>query len=116
MLDENGIKPVRTLQGIGIFALWLFTAIVGLLEINTVLRMAVRVYGHFWGDFGFYGSVLFPNSVRMFLIVPLALLLIVAVVGSGEYSYRNFGEPGVLRIFSWIIAVELSILVLAFYI
>ena len=90
--------------------------VVGLLEISTVLRMAVRIYGHFWGDFGFYGSVLFPNSVRMFLIVPLAMLLIVAVVGSGEYTYRNFGKPGALRIFGWIIAVELSILVLAFYI
>jgi hypothetical protein len=116
MLEENGIQPKRTLQGLLVFGLWLFIAVVGLMEINTVLVMATRVFAHFWGDFGFYGSVFIPNAIRQFLVVPLALALIVAVIGSGEYSYRNFGKPGALKIFGWVIAVELSILVLAFYI
>ena len=116
MLEENGIKPVRTLQGILVFALWLFTAFVGLLEINTVQAIALRVYAHFWGDFGFYGSTFVSDAIRQLLVLPLALVLIAAVIGSGEYTYRKFGEPGALKIFGWIIAVELSIIVLAFYI
>jgi hypothetical protein len=116
MLEENGIQPNRTLQGLFVFALWLIIAVVGLLEINAVLVMATRVYAHFWGDFGFYGSIFFPNAIRQFMVIPLALVLIAAVIGSGEYAYRNFGEPGALKIFGWVIAVELSILILAFYI
>jgi hypothetical protein len=116
MLEENGIKPDRTLQGLCVFALWLITAVVGLLEINMVLTMATRIYAHFWGDFGFYGSIIITNAIRQFMVIPLALVLIAGVIGSGEYTYRNFGKPGALKIFGWIIAVELSILVLAFYI
>jgi hypothetical protein len=116
MLEEEGLQSGRTLQGLFVFGLWIVTAIVGLLEINTVQAIALRAYAHFWGDFGFYGSTFVPDAIRQLLVLPLALVLIVAVIGSGEYSYRNIGEPGVWKIFGWIIAVELSILVLAFYI
>jgi len=116
MLEEEGIQSGRILQSLFVFALWIITAIVGLLEINTVLAIAVRVYAHFWGGFGFYSSTFAPNVIRQFLAIPLALVLIVAVIGSGEYTYRKFGEPGALKIFGWVIAVELSIIVLAFYI
>lgn len=116
MLDENGLQPKRTLQGVFVLALWLIIAVLGLMEINTVLAIAVRVYAQFWGDLGFYGSIFIPNAIRQFLVVPLALALIAAVIGSGEYAYRNFGKPGAFRVFGWVIAVELTILVLAFYI
>jgi hypothetical protein len=116
MLEEEGIQSGRTLQGLIVFALWIITSVVGLLEINTVQAIALRAYAHFWGDFGFYGSTFVPDAIRQLLVLPLALILIATVIGSGEYSYRKIGEPGVWKIFGWIIAVELSILVLAFYI
>ena len=50
------------------------------------------------------------------MVIPLAFLWIAAVIGCGEYHYRRFGQPRSWRLFGWVIAVELSILVLALFI
>lgn len=117
MLEEEGLQPRKVWIGLFVFALWLSTAVVGFLEINTVLTMATRVYTQFWGDYGFYGSDYFASvALRQFLVLPLAFLWIAAVIGCGEYHYRRFGQPRSWRLFGWVIAVELSILVLALFI
>jgi len=117
MLEEEGLQLKTTLLGLFVFALWLGTAVVGLLEINTVLTIATRVYAQFWGDYGFYGSDYYAGvALRQFLVLPLAFLWIAAVIGCGEYHYRRFGQPRSWKLFSWVIAVELSILVLALFI
>jgi len=117
MLEEESLQPRKAWLGLFAFALWLSTAVVGLLEINTVLTMATRVYAQFWGDYGFYGRDYFAGvALRQILVFPLALLLIAVVIGGGEYHYRRFGQPRSWRLFGWVIAVELSILALAFFI
>jgi len=96
------------------FAIWAVIAVVGFWAIPATLDMAVRIYAAFWGDYAFYGEG-YWNAValRQFLVLPLALLYIVAVIGSAEYYYRNLGEPGSWKFFSRIIAVEASIVVLS---
>ena len=117
MLEEEGLQPSQAWLGLFVFALWLGTTVVGFLEINTVLTIATRVYTQFWADYGFYGSDYFAGvALRQILVYPLAFLWIAAVIGGGEYHYQRLGQPRSWKIFSWVIAVELSILVLAFFI
>jgi hypothetical protein len=116
-VEEEGLQPRKAWLGLFVFALWLGTAVVGFLEINTVLTMATRIYAQFWGDYGFYGSDYFTGTaLRQLLVFPLAFLLIAAVIGGGEYHYRRLGQPRSWKLFGWVIAVELSILILVFYI
>ena len=117
MVEEEGLQPSQVWLRLFVFALWLGTAVVGILEINTVLTIATRVYTQFWGDYGFYGRDYFAGvALRQFLVFPLAFLWIAAVIGCGEYHYRRLGQPRSWRLFGWVIAVELSILALAFFI
>ena len=116
-MEENGLRSSRTWSGALAFALWAGTAAAGLAAIATVLGVAIRVYAAFWGDYSFYGSdYRGALALRNFMVFPLAFLWLAMAVGGGEYHYKNLGQPKSWRLFAHIIAVEVSIFVLALFV
>ncbi len=49
-------------------------------------------------------------------MVPLVILAIAVLIGGAEYHYKHLGQPQSWKVFSWTLALELSILVLALFI
>jgi len=116
---EGDKNTSRRKVGVGMitFILWATTAIIGLLEINIIIEMMLRVYAGLWGDYGIYGSDYWGAVViRNLLVILLGLSWIALFIGGGEYHAKKMGQPKSWKLFGWTIAVELSILALALYI
>jgi hypothetical protein len=99
------------------FVLWAVTSIVGLVEIYIIREMVLRVYSRFFSDERAYGNDYWGGvALGNCLVVVLAILWIGLAIGAGEYHYKHLGEPRSWRLFARVIAVEVSILVLALFI
>lgn len=112
-------KTSRKKVGVGMiaFMLWVTMAIIGLIEINIIIEMALRVYARLWGDYGVYGSDYWGGvMLRNALLILLSLSWIAIFIGGGEYHAKRVGQPKSWKLFGRTIAVELSILALALYI
>ncbi|RLG43748.1 MAG: hypothetical protein DRN92_08990 [Thermoproteota archaeon] len=118
MLDENGL-PAENKSGLVLLAvaLWVFTSVLGFLEILTVRAIILRIYGHFAITYGFYSRELQGAQVLgMGTLVVMGILCLGVAIGCGEYHLKHFGQPQSWRLFSRTIAVEVAILVLALFI
>jgi hypothetical protein len=96
--------------GVLALILWIVTAAVGLWEIVVVRQMLLRVYGRFGSDY--WVGVSLGNWV----VLLLAFVWLAFVVGTGEYHRGHVGQRSSWKVFGWTIAVEVAILVLAFFI
>lgn len=118
-MSENGLTVKKTGLGLLAFALWAITSAVAFLEILTVREIVLRVYARFAVTSGFYtytqdyssGAALGQCAVGI-----MAIFCIGVIVAAGEYHLKHFGEPRSWRLFSWTIAAELSILILALFV
>lgn len=97
--------------------LWAATAVLGLVEIIVVRHLVLRVYARFFADERAYGADYWGSvALGQVLVVILAIVWIGLVMGGGEYHYKYFAQPRSWKLFARVIAVELSILVLALFI
>ena len=96
--------------GVLALILWIATAVVGLVEIVVVRDMVLRLYGRFGSSY--WSGVMLGNVT----VLVLALAWLALVVGTGEYHRGHVGERNSWKVFGWTIAVEVAILVLAFFI
>jgi hypothetical protein len=86
--------------------LWIGTAILGLYAILIALDLVTWfVYSSVSRD---------ASQASAWLLIPLSILWIAAVIGGGEYHYRRVGQRSSWRLFGWTIAIELLVIVLAF--
>ncbi len=104
------MQPKRFLARGLALVLWVATAALGLFEILLIRDMLLRIYARSGG--GYWPAVTAGN----WALVPLALAWIALVVGGGEYHRKRVGQRSSWRLFLWTIAVELAILVLAYFI
>jgi hypothetical protein len=117
MSEEKALQLGKVGKGILAFALWIFTAALGLIEIWIVREMTLRVYARFFADEVahadvYWGSVALGNC----LVFILAIVWVALVIGGGEYHVKYVGKPKSWRLFARTIAVQFSILVLALFI
>jgi heme/copper-type cytochrome/quinol oxidase subunit 2 len=97
--------------------LWAVTSVVGLVEIVIVRAMVVRVFARFFADERAYGTDYWGSvALGQVLVVILAIVWIGLVIGAGEYYYKYLGQPKSWRLLARVIAVEISVLVLAVFI
>jgi len=102
------IKPRWIVTWTLALILWLGSAFIGLLDL-IVLRdlaiMAVIAIGGSRAQAGFFGIL---------AVFVGAMFYIGLVIGSGEYHYRNLGQPGSWKLFSIVLLAQLFILILPY--
>jgi hypothetical protein len=65
-----------------------------------------------WLVFLLSGNIQLAFALGNLALLPLGLIWIAVVIGSAEYQYRRGSQRISWKLFAWIIAVELSILIL----
>jgi hypothetical protein len=110
---ESRVVPSRLiLSYVMAFILWLGTAILGIYEIYLIREMLFCVYARFASGPGtaidYWGSLVLGNSA----LIPLSIVWIALVMGGGEYHFKRVGQRSSWKLFGWIIASELFILIL----
>jgi hypothetical protein len=83
---------------------------VGLWEIVVVQNVLLRVYARFWRDY-WTGATL-----RNGIVFALAVVWLVFAIGSAEYHRTRVGKRASWKLFGVTAAVELAILVVAFFV
>jgi uncharacterized membrane protein YjgN (DUF898 family) len=117
MTEGKSLRLGKVGTALVAFVLWAVTSIVGLVEIYIIREMVLRVYSRFFSDERAYGNDYWGGvALGNCLVVVLAILWIGLAIGAGEYHYKHLGEPRSWRLFARVIAVEVSILVLALFI
>jgi predicted anti-sigma-YlaC factor YlaD len=109
-LESRLVKPRMILSTILSFILWIGTAIVGLQNIIDIRKIFVVAFARLGGSFHV------AYSLSYFVVFISALLWIVMVIGGGEYHYRRIGQRSSWKLFAWMIAGQLSILILSHFI
>jgi len=95
--------------------LWLLSIVLGALSIVAVREIALFLFTEFvvrdrTAAYFYSQSVTLLNSVT----VLLAIVLVVYVVGSGEYHLKRFGQRSSWRLFAWALGVELVLVLLGY--
>jgi hypothetical protein len=97
----------RKLYALLASVIWLGTAIVGL-QAMAILREALS-----WFVFQASNNPKLAFALGNWALIPLGLVWIAVVIGGAEYQYRRGAQRISWTLFAWVIAVELSILILA---
>lgn len=117
MMEEKSSRLGKLGAGLLAVALWLGTAALGLWEIVIIRDMVVRIFARLFSDGKAYGQDYWGGvALGNWLVLILAIVWIAMVMGLGEYHFKHFGEPKSWKWFGRVIAVQLAILVLAFFI
>ena len=104
---ETKISP----RAVGLaYALWFVSSVLAVLTYLAGREMIIRNFVRF---FPLAGSYAFVNSTTS---VVLGILPIVIIIGGFEYQHRNMGKPQGWVMLARTFAVEIGILLLAFYI
>jgi hypothetical protein len=100
-----------------VFALWAVTSVVAFVEILVVREIAVGVFAHFAALGGFYGGEYWGGvAISTGVYYVMGFICTGLIIGGAEYHYRNYGTPGSWKLLGRTIAVELSILILAYFV
>jgi hypothetical protein len=117
---QETLQSNKRLAAVVTIVLWLVTAAVGLYQIALAREILIGLFARF-SDVSQAGYEAFKQeqlagSLGIALIMLLAVVWIVVFIGGAEYLYRHLGQPRTWRFFAWVIAVELAIFVLAWFI
>lgn len=93
------------------YSLWFITAILAVLSYLAGREMILRSYVRFF-PLG-QGSYSLINSI---FSIALAILPIAIIIGGFEYQHRNMGKPQGWVMLARTFALEIGMLLLAFYI
>lgn len=117
MVTNNTNLPNRVLVSGVTFILWLVTGALAFWEMVVIREMALRTYARFFpGDTSSVAAYEGGVALGTWIMVPLVILAIAVLIGGAEYHYKHLGQPQSWKVFSWTLALELSILVLALFI
>ena len=112
-MSSDGIleaKPTPRVIGLA-YGLWFVTAVLAVLSYLAGREMILRTYVRFF-PLG-QGSYSLINSI---VSVAMAILPIAIIIGGFEYQHRNMGKPQGWVMLARTFAVEIGMLLLAFYI
>ncbi len=100
------------------YGLWLITAILSVLVFLAGREMIIRTYTRFFplSAWQFQSGQGGLSLVNILISLPLAILMIVIIIGGFEYQHRFMGKPGAWRILARTITVEIGVILLALFI
>ena len=90
--------------------LWLGTAILGLLNLLVIRDLSIWTFV----SLGFTSRQ--AGAGTILVIGGATILYIAGVIGGAEYHYKHLGQPGSWKLFAWVIAIELLILVVPHFV
>lgn len=100
------------------YGLWFITAVLSVFVFLAGRELIIRTYSRF-----FPLSTLQLQSgqgglslVNILISMPLAIVMIVIIIGGFEYQHRFMGKPGAWRLLARTITLETGILMLALFI
>ena len=102
-------KPRQWAPGLLAIVLWLVSFVLGLqaiyslMQVISLLRVALG---------GSLANIQASTPIVVFL---LALIMLIFIIWSTEYHLKRVGKPESWRLFGWTIAVELSIVLLNYF-
>jgi hypothetical protein len=120
MLDrpKRGAKKATTIAAT--FGLWLVTAVLGLWLIQFVRNLMARLIFYFTpigvDEYAAFKRIQLVGGLSTFLYLILGLAWIAAIIGGAEYHRRRLGQPESWRLFGWIVATEMAILLLGLFV
>ena len=111
MASDGILETKQSPRAMGLaYSLWFVSAVLAVLTYLAGRELILRNYIRF-----------FPSGEAYFLInsitsVAMAILPIAIIIGGFEYQHRNMGTPQGWVVLARTFAVEIGILLLAFYI
>ncbi len=103
------IRPRFILTVILAGLLWLGTFIIGFLNLLVIIDLVVTGYLVMGGDAD--GATLIGIAAAILT----AMVYIGVIVGGAEYHYKNIGQPGSWKFFTWTLIIQLLIMVLPYF-
>lgn len=102
-------QPRQVTSSLLAVVLWLVSFVLGLQTIYSLMQIIslIRV--------ALGGNLLDIQASTPIVVFLLALLMLIYVIWSTEYHMKRVGKPESWRLFGWTIAVELSIILLNFF-
>lgn len=97
------------------FILWIATVVLGVWNVLVIRGLALRTYLRFLPIEAQTRVDPLP-LLNALIMVPLTILLIGVVIGGAEYHRTRIGQPSSWKMFSRVLAVELSGLLLVLFI
>jgi predicted LPLAT superfamily acyltransferase len=98
--------------------LWVTTLVVGLLDIYVFQFITLSVYARFFvGNAAQISTsdVGVANTLRITTVLIVGLLYLVFLIVTSEYHFKHFDQPSSWRLMGQTIAVELLIIVIAYF-
>lgn len=119
MSSDGILDPKQNPRVVGMaYGLWLVTTALGVLTFLAGREMLIRNYVRFFPGEALrfqtgMGSLSLINSI---VSIAMGILSIAIIIGGFEYQHRNMGQPQGWTMLARTLAVEIGILLLAFYI
>jgi hypothetical protein len=103
------IKPRFILTVLLVLILWFGSFIIGLLNIIVITDLVIA------GFLAIGGSPEGASVVAIIAVILAAMVYIGIIIGGAEYHYKNIGQPGSWKLFSWTLILQLLIMVLPYF-
>ena len=119
MSSDGILGPKHNPRTVGLaYGLWFVSAVLAVITFLSGREMIIRTYIRFfpWEAWQFQlglGSFTFVNSI---VSLAMAILPISIIIGGFEYQHRYMGQPQGWVMLARTLAVEIGILLLAYYI
>lgn len=85
-------KPIHLV--ILVILLWSLSSLIGFLLILPILDTIITIYAAFWADTDFLGQAYYLGvTIRQFGAMFLGVVLVIGIIGSGEYHTKHFNTP-----------------------
>ena len=111
MASDGILETKASPRAVGLaYGLWLISSLLAVLTYLAAREMIIRTYVRFFPVGEAYFVVNLATSVA------LAILPIAIIIGGFEYQHRNMGRPQAWVMLARTFAVEIGILLLAFFI
>ncbi len=98
--------------------LWATTLVAGLLDIYVFQFITISFYARF-----FMGNttqetamdIATSNTIRIMTVLVMAVLYVIFLVATSEYHFKHLAQPNSWRLLGQTIAVELLIIIIAYF-
>ena len=110
--SDGILEAKQTPRAMGLaYSLWFITAVLAVLSYLAGREMILRSYVRFFplGEGGY-------SLINLIFSIAMAILPIAIIIGGFEYQHRNMGKPQGWVMLARTFAVEIGMLLLAFYI
>ena len=110
MLETPAEKRTRHASGVIAFALWVLTAVLGVLNIIYIRMIALRTYIRFVPD-----GANALSLINILVMIFMAFFFVAAVIGGAEYHRTRYGSSDSWKWFARVLALETAVMLLPIF-